>query len=143
MPRKVTPPPRGIWKQVARVQRLGLSGGMAGKGGSWLAVGIGAWGLQRMRGMAVKEDEILLREPLGPGETMTIRHQTTTRAEAAQEQKRLEREGTRLRKQAKAAEKAAKEARRGLSRAEKRQRRAQEAQAEARAARRRRRRSRA
>lgn len=142
MPRKVNPPPRGIWKQVARVQRLGLSGGMAGKGGTWLAVGVGAWGLQRVRGMAVKEDEILLREPLGPGETMTIRHHTTTRAEAAAEQKRLGREGKRLQKQARAAEKAATAARRGLTRAEKRQRAAQEAQAKARASRRRRRRSR-
>ncbi|QYG92899.1 hypothetical protein HC251_10970 [Iamia sp. SCSIO 61187] len=140
MPRKVNPPPRGIWKQVARVQRLGLSGGMAGKGGPWLAVGIGAWGLQRLRSMAVKEDEILLREPLAPGETMTIRHQTTTRAEAAAEQKRLQREGKQLQQQAKAAEKAAKEARRRLSRAEKRQRAAQEAQAEAKASRRTRRR---
>jgi len=134
VPKKITPPPRGIWKQVARVQRVGLSGGMAGKGGTWLAVGVGAWGLQRVRSLAAKEDEILLREPLGPGETLTIRHETTTRAELNQRQKQARREGKQLQHQAKDAEKAAKKARKGLSRAEKRQ---QAAQAKRRKARRR------
>lgn len=139
MPKKVTPPPRGIWKQVARAQRVGISGGLAGRGGTWLAVGVGAWGLQRLRAMSVKEDEILLREPLGPGETMTIRHETVTRAEAAQRQKQSQKEQKRLQQQAEAAEKAAKKARKGLSRAEKRQVKAQEAQARTRQRRRRRR----
>jgi hypothetical protein len=138
VPRKITPPPHGIWKQVARVQRVGLSGGMAGKGGTWLAVGVGAWGLQRVRSMAAKEDEILLREPLGPGETLTIRHETTTRAELNRRQKQAQREGKQLQKQAKSAQKAAKKARKGLSRAEKRQLDAQAAQAKARKRRRRR-----
>jgi hypothetical protein len=97
VPRKVNPPIRGVWKLVARAQRVGLSEGMRGRGSTWLAVGVGAWGLQRLRAMAVKEDEILLRERLGPGETITIRHETTTRAEEA-----------RSRKQAKKAKKAAK-----------------------------------
>ncbi len=108
MPKKVNPPPTGIWKQVARVQRLGLSGGMAGKGGTWLAVGIGAWGLQRVRNMAVKEDEILLREPLGPGETITIRHETTTQAQDTKRRKRARKERKQLQQQAQAAEKQAK-----------------------------------
>ncbi len=137
MPRKVTPPPRGIWKQVARAQRVGLSGGLAGRGGTWLAVGVGAWGLQRLRSMAVKEDEILLREPLTPGETMTIRHETVTRAEASKRQKQAQKEREQLQKQVAAAEKAAKKARKGLSRAAKRQIKAQEAQAAARKRRRR------
>jgi len=132
VPKKVNPPPRGIWKQVARAQRIGLSGGMAGRGGPWLAVGIGAWGLQRLRAMSVKEDEILLREPLGPGETMTIRHETTTRAEAARRLEQHRKEQRRLEKQAAAAEKAAKKARRRLSRAERRQLDAQRAQRRAR-----------
>ena len=139
MPRKVTAPPRGIWKQVARVQRMGISGGMAGKGGTWLAVGVGAWGLQRIRSMAAKEDEILLREPLGPGETLTIRHQTVTRAEFDRRQKQSQKEQKQLQQQAKTAEKAAKKARKGLSRAERRQQDAQAAQAKTRKQRRRRR----
>jgi hypothetical protein len=137
VPKRVTPPPRGIWKQVARAQRVGLSGGMAGRGGTWLAVGIGAWGLQRLRSMSVKEDEILLREPLAPGETMTIRHETTTRAEAVRRQEQHRKEQKQLEQQAAKAEKAAKKARKGLSRAQKRQVKAQEAQAEARKRRRR------
>jgi hypothetical protein len=129
VPKKVTPPPAGVWKLVARAQRVGLSEGLRGKGGTWLAVGVGAWGLQRIRTMAAKEDEILLREPLGPGETMTIRHETITRAEAAQRQKQSKREQEQLQKQVAAAEKAAKKARKGLSRAERRQIDAQKAQA--------------
>lgn len=140
MPKKVTPPPRGLWKQVARLQRVGLSGGMAGRGGTWFAVGVGAWGLQRLRTMAAKEDEILLREPLGPGETLTIRHETTTQAEDTRRRKQVRKERKQLQEQAEAAEKAAKKARKGLSRAEKRQAKAQEAQAKARSKRRRRRR---
>jgi hypothetical protein len=107
---------------------MGISGGMAGKGGTWLAVGVGAWGLQRVRSMAAKEDEILLREPLGPGETLTIRHETTTRAELNARQKQAQREGKQLQQQAKTAEKAARRARKGLSRAERRQLDAQRAQ---------------
>ena len=129
MPKKVNPPIRGVWKLVARAQRVGISGGMAGRGGTWLAVGVGAWGLQRVRAMAVKEDEILLREPLAPGETLTIRHETTTRAEDAQRRKQGQKERKALQQQAEAAEKAAKKARKGLSRAEKRQVEAQKAQA--------------
>ena len=104
MPKKVTPPPRGIWKQVARAQRLGISGGMAGKGGTWFAVGVGAWGLQRLRSMSAKEDEILLREPLGPGETLTIRHETVTRAEYDERQKQSQKERKQLQQKAAAAE---------------------------------------
>lgn len=137
MPKKVNPPIRGVWKLVARAQRVGISGGMAGRGGTWLAVGVGAWGLQRVRAMAVKEDEILLREPLAPGETLTIRHETITRAEDAQRQKQVQKERKALQAQAEAAEKAAKKARKGLSRAEKRQIEAQRAQAKTRKRRRR------
>lgn len=137
MPRKVTPPPRGVWKLVARAQRYGISGGMAGKGGTWLAVGVGAWGLQRIRSMSVKEDEILLREPLAPGETLTIRHETTTRAEDQRRRKQVQRERKALQQQAQATEKAAAKAREGLSRAERRQADAQKAQAKAKKRRRR------
>ncbi len=143
MPKKVTPAPRGLWKQVARVQRIGFSEGLLrGRGGAWLAAGVGAWGLQRVRSMASKEDEILLREPLEPGETITITNQTTTRAEAKAAQEQAQAEGKRLEKRAKKAEKAAKKARKGLSKAERRQLDAQQSQARAKDERRRRRRRR-
>jgi len=132
MPKKVTPSPRGLWKLVARAQRIGLSEGIRGKGGNWLALGVGAWGLQRLRSMAVKQDEILLREPLGPGQQIVITHETTTRAEDAEATKQHRAQGKALQKQAQKAEKAAKKARKGLSRAERRQIDAQKAQAAAR-----------
>lgn len=123
MPKKVNPPIRGVWKLVARAQRVGISGGLAGRGGTWLAVGVGAWGLQRLRSMAVKEDEILLREPLGPGETITIRHETTTRAEDTKAQKQARKARKQLQQQAAAAEKAEAERRRAREQRRKARRR--------------------
>ncbi|HEU5150479.1 MAG TPA: hypothetical protein VFU19_08280 [Iamia sp.] len=123
MPKKVNPPIRGVWKLVARAQRVGISGGLAGRGGTWLAVGVGAWGLQRLRSMAVKEDEILLREPLGPGETITIRHETTTRAEDAKAQKQARKARKQAQQQAAAAEKAEAERRRAREQRRKARRR--------------------
>ncbi len=105
MPRKVTPSPRGVWKLVGRAQRLGLSRGMRGKGGPWLALGIGAWGLQRVRGMAAKDTEILLREPIAPGERIVITNETVTRAEA-------DRRAKQGRREAKAADRQARRSRR-------------------------------
>ncbi|HYI62613.1 MAG TPA: hypothetical protein VEW93_12510 [Acidimicrobiales bacterium] len=80
MPRKVTPGPRGLWKLVVRVQRFGFAQGLRGKGGHWLALGVGAWGLQRLRAMSVKDAEILIKEPLAPGERIVITNETITRA---------------------------------------------------------------
>ena len=142
MPRFTTPPARGIWKQVRRAQSLGFAEGMAGRGGHWYAIGIGAWGLLRLRSMAVEKTEVLLSEPLRPGEQMSITHHTTTRAEYARQQKQAQQHGKRLQKEAAEAEKAAKQARRRLSRRERRQLEAQEAKEAAAARRRRRRRGR-
>lgn len=136
MPRKVTPSPTGLWKQVARVQRIAFSEGLRGKGGTWVAVGVGAWGLQRVRSLAGKEDEILLREPIAPGETITITNETTTRAEADERAKEVKKQGRRLARRADAAEKAAHKARKQLSRAGRRQLAAQQAKEGAVAARR-------
>lgn len=86
-PRKVTPAPRGIWKLVVRAQRYGFAEGMRGKGGHWLALGVGAWGLQRVRAMAKKDTEVLFTEPLAPGQRIVITNETITRAEETQRQK--------------------------------------------------------
>lgn len=142
MARFVTPQARGIWKQVRRAQSLGFAEGMAGRGGHWYAIGLGAWGLLRLRSMSVEKTEVLLSEPLRPGEKISITHHTTTRAEFAREQKQAQKQGKQLQKQASAATKAAKRARRDLSRAERRQLEAQEAKEAASTRRRRRRRSR-
>lgn len=142
MPKKVKTVPTGIWKQVARAQRIGLSEGMRGRGGTWLAVGIGAWGLQRLRSMTDDDDEILLREPIGPGQTITITNQTTTRAEARKAQQQAQSQAKAQSKADEKAEKRARKARKALPRAERRRLDAAEARREESARRRRRRRDR-
>lgn len=92
MPRKVTPAPRGLWKLVVRAQRLGFSQGIRGKGGHWLALGVGAWGLQRLRAMSAKDAEILIKEPLAPGERIVITNETVTRAEEDRRRRRSRQE---------------------------------------------------
>lgn len=92
MPRRLTPAPRGVWKLVVRAQRLGFSRGIRGKGGPWLALGVGAWGLQRLRSMSARDAEILLREPLAPGERIVITNETVTRAEVDEQARRSRRE---------------------------------------------------
>jgi hypothetical protein len=99
-PKKVKRPPSGIWKQVARVQRLGISKGMAGAGGGWLAVGIGAWGLQRVRKLAAKDIEVLISEPLKPGDRIVITNETTTHAEDEKARKKAKRQEKELAKAA-------------------------------------------
>lgn len=101
MPKRSPLPATGVWKLVSRAQRIGLSEGMRGKGGAWLALGVGAWGLQRVRSMAGDEQEILIREPLAPGESMTITATTVTRAEAKQQQKQSAKDAKAGQKQAK------------------------------------------
>lgn len=76
---------------------------MAGKGGAWLALGVGAWGLQRLRTAAQGEDELLIREPLAPGQTITITHESITRGELDTQEKQAA-------KDAKAAKRSAKKA---------------------------------
>lgn len=117
----------GIWKLVARAQRVGLSEGMRGKGGAWLAMGVGAWGLQRLRSMAGKEDEILVREALGPGQSMTITRLEVTQAQAQKIRKQAKKDAKALDKRAKKAEHRAQEQGGGRSRARTRARRARAA----------------
>ncbi len=111
MPKRTPLPATGVWKLVARAQRVGLSEGMRGKGSTWLVLGVGAWGLQRIRSMAGEEQEILIREPLAPGQSMTITATTVTRTEAKQQQKQADKDAKAARKQAKRERKRTKKAR--------------------------------
>lgn len=81
MPRFVSAP-RGVWRLVARAQRLGFSEGFRGKGGGWIALGVAAWGLQRVRTAAGAADEVLIREGLAAGQSITITNTGVSRAEA-------------------------------------------------------------
>lgn len=140
MPKKVTSVPTGIWKQVARVQKAGFYEGMSRRSGHWLTLGLVAWGLQRLRSMTDKQDEILLREPIGPGQTITITNETTTRAEAKKAEQQAQTDDKRQKTQAKKAEKKARKERKALPRAERRRLEASEARQVDSARRRRRRR---
>ena len=115
MPRLVAPPARGVWKLVARAQRIGLSEGLRGKGGGWLALGVGAWGLQRLR-KAGDPTEVLISEALRSGERVEIVNLGITRG-AYDKQRKAERKAAaraeeQAQERAKADRKAAKRSRR-------------------------------
>lgn len=118
--RTPVPAPRGVWGLVARAQRIGLSEGFRGKGGGWLALGIGAWGLQRMRSAAGRQPDVLVREAVGPGETITITNLATTRSQAAAEAKGAAKDARAVRRRLVRDEKAAARAERRLPRRERR-----------------------
>ena len=88
----MVPVPGGVWRLVARAQRVGFSEGLRGKGGGWLALGIAAWGLQRVRTAAGADDEILIREAVARGETLTITNTGVTRGQARSTAKAADKE---------------------------------------------------
>ena len=104
-----------MWKLVARAQRVGLSEGMRGKGGGWIALGVGAWGLQRLRN-AGDPTQVLISEPLRSGERVEITNLGITRGQYDKQAKAARKADAKAQeqaqKQAKADRKAAKRARR-------------------------------
>lgn len=109
---RFTPAPKGVWRLVGRAQRIGFSEGLRGKGGAWLALGVGAWGLQRLRTVGHGEEEVLIREPLAPGQTITITHDSITRGELDTREKREAKDAEKAAKAAKKERKATKRERR-------------------------------
>jgi hypothetical protein len=111
----VAPPARGLWRLLARAQRVGLSEGLRGKGGGWLALGIGAWGLQRLRN-AGNPAEVLISEPIGAGQRVEITNLGITRRQYDKQRKAERRAAARAeeqaQEQAKADRRAARRARR-------------------------------
>ena len=53
--------------------RVGFARGIGGSRG-WLAVGVIAGGLRMLRKMAKREPDVVYREELRPGQSMTIQH---------------------------------------------------------------------
>ena len=105
MPRRVAPPARGVWKLLARAQRIGLSEGLRGKGGHWLALGIGAWGLQRLRN-AGNPGEVLISEPVGAGQRVEIVNLGITKGEYDKQAKAARKAAGKAQQQAQQQEKA-------------------------------------
>lgn len=63
--------------------------GFLGGNGTWLAVGMGAWGLKKVHQMAQRNTEILIREELKPGQRIVIANDRATIEEAEVQQLQL------------------------------------------------------
>ena len=59
-------------KVLPRLQSMGLRKGLSQGNSTWLAVGVGAWGLRKLHTMSQRQTEILLSEELKPGERIII-----------------------------------------------------------------------
>lgn len=56
---------------VTRLRRTGFRKGVQGNR-TWLALGVSLWGAQKLRALATRDAEVLVREELKPGERMII-----------------------------------------------------------------------
>ncbi len=75
--KKVRHAPSGQSGVLRRVETYGIR---AGRGGSktWLYVGTGLWTLRTIRRLAERSEEILISEPLRPGERLIIANNRPT-----------------------------------------------------------------
>lgn len=53
-------------------ERAGISRGLFGNSKGWLYVGTGLWTLRKVRTMAARKSEVLVSEPLKPGQRLII-----------------------------------------------------------------------
>ncbi len=53
--------------------RVGFARGLGGSRG-WLALGVTAGGLRLLRNLAKREEEVVYREELHPGQSVVIQH---------------------------------------------------------------------
>jgi len=70
---------------LPRLQRAGFRKGLGQGNSTWLAVGVGAWGLRKVAQMAQRNTQVLLREELKPGQRIIIANGRAT-LEDAQDQ---------------------------------------------------------
>ena len=62
---------------LRRIEHLGMSRGRQGNK-TWLYVGTGLWTLRTVRRLADRREEILISEPLRPGERLIISNNRPT-----------------------------------------------------------------
>lgn len=79
------------------VERLGVSRGVFGGSRGWFYVGTGLWTLRKVRTLAQRQPEILLRETLRPGDRMTIGNGVATIVSAPLADQQLTRRGRKAR----------------------------------------------
>ena len=80
------------------VERLGVNRGVFGGNRGWFYVGTGLWTLRKVRGLAQRQPEILLRETLRPGDRMTIANGVATIVSAPAADQQLSRKGRKARR---------------------------------------------
>ena len=57
---------------LRRLQRMGIRRGFVAGSRPWLYIGIASWGIRKLRQLAEPNADILLSEPLRPGERIVI-----------------------------------------------------------------------
>ncbi|MCB0986904.1 MAG: hypothetical protein KDB09_03935 [Acidimicrobiales bacterium] len=82
------------------VERLGISRGVFGGSRGWFYVGTGLWTVRKVRTLARREPEILLREELRPGGRITIANGVATIENMPLEDRHLGRRGRKARRKA-------------------------------------------
>ena len=82
------------------IERTGMTRGLMGGSRGWFYVGTGLWTLRKVRSLAQRQPEILLREELRPGERMTIANGVATIASEPVPTSQLSRRGRRARRRA-------------------------------------------
>ncbi|HEX7276210.1 MAG TPA: hypothetical protein VF244_02455 [Acidimicrobiales bacterium] len=58
---------------LTKLRRLAIARGL-GKSNTWLAVGVTAWVLERLKGRGKKQAKVVYREQLKPGQRILISH---------------------------------------------------------------------
>ena len=86
-----------------RLQSTGIRKGFAQGNSTWLAVGVGAWGLRKLRVMSQRKTEILIREELKPGERIIIANGTATLEQVQSQAKPVAKPKKRTKKKAEGA----------------------------------------
>lgn len=56
-----------------RLQRFAFTRGLSSQ--RWLTIGLVVWGIRRIRKMAGREEKVVYREVLEPGQTLVIAHE--------------------------------------------------------------------
>lgn len=90
--------PAGGGGLLRTVERLGVNRGVFGGSRGWFYVGTGLWTLRKVRGLAQRQPEILLRETLRPGDRMTIANGVATIVSAPVDDAQLSRRGRKARR---------------------------------------------
>ena len=69
---------RGGGGPLRTLERLGVARGVFGTSKGWFYVGTGLWTLRKVRSLGERKTEVLIREPLRPGDRVMIANGVAT-----------------------------------------------------------------